>query len=388
MSTAIGWGILGLGGIAKNFATAMRRLDSGELLAVGSPDATKAQRFATTYGAERACDSYEAVLADPQVQAVYIALPNHLHESWAIQAAQAGKHLLVEKPLATNASAAERIVQAAQDAGVLLMESQPYRCHPQTQRVLELIASESIGQLRLIQTQCSVNHGGSPNSSRFRWDTAGGAIMDGGAYGLSLVRRLVAASRGVVARSALGLDSAPAKPRKRRKGAAESAESAESAECPNPEVEPLSLQAVGWINPDSGVDEQAVAALSFADRLDATVVCGHRAHVESTTRLWGSEGHLILPNPWYPQPEGEVILLCRGGEETRIPVEAPSGLYTLLIDEFCRCLTRGLKQSPAVPWWDSLGNMRALDEWRRQVGVTFEQDQEAGEPNSSAAANG
>src|SRR3989441_11413524 len=146
------WGILGTGGIARTFAEGIAASETGTLIAVGSRAQETADRFAHTYGVARRYTSYEALLADPDVQAVYIALPNHLHATWTIRCAQAGKHILCEKPLTTNYGEAMTVVEEVRRCDVFLMEAFMYRCHPQTARLTQLIDEGVIGEVRLIES--------------------------------------------------------------------------------------------------------------------------------------------------------------------------------------------------------------------------------------------
>src|SRR5271154_5347990 len=144
------WGILGTGAIARTFAQQLPASRSGRLAAVASRDASKAADFAAKFAAPHAHGSYEALLADGSVQAVYIATPHPQHVQWAIAAARAGKHILCEKPIGLNQWEAMAIVEAAADNDVFLMEAFMYRCHPQTHKLIELITGGAIGEVRLI----------------------------------------------------------------------------------------------------------------------------------------------------------------------------------------------------------------------------------------------
>ena len=153
MSTAINWGILSTGAIAKTFARGLAASKTGTLVAVGSRSQEKADEFGEAFDIPRGgrFARYEALLADPNVNAVYIAPPHPLHAHWAIKAAEAKKHLLVEKPIGVNHAEAMAIVEAAIANDVFLMEAFMYRCHPQTARLVELLREKIIGDVRLIQ---------------------------------------------------------------------------------------------------------------------------------------------------------------------------------------------------------------------------------------------
>ena len=168
MSSKLAWGILGPGYIAREFADGVRASATGELVAVGSRKIESANQFGDEFGIRNRHGSYEALLADLAVQAVYIATPHPMHAEWAIRAAEAGKHLLVEKPIGMNQYEASAIIDAAQVNNVFLMEAFMYRCHPQTAKLWELIASGTIGQVRLIQAAFGYN-GGDDISTRPLW---------------------------------------------------------------------------------------------------------------------------------------------------------------------------------------------------------------------------
>ena len=147
MSKPLRWGIIGTGNIARSFAEGLRTSKTGKLLAVASRSQAKADNFARELGAQRAYASYEALLADPDVEAVYISTPHPHHAEWAIKSAEAKKHILCEKPIALNSGEAMAIIEAAIANDVFLMEAFMYRCHPQTQKLVELLREKAIGEI-------------------------------------------------------------------------------------------------------------------------------------------------------------------------------------------------------------------------------------------------
>ena len=152
VASLLRWGILGTGNIAHAFASGLAHSLTGKLVAAGSRSAATSMRFGQEYGlaADSCHASYEALLADPKVEAVYISNPHPGHAEWAIRCAQAGKHILCEKPLAMNHRQAACVVEAARRHDVFLMEAFMYRCHPQTARIVELIREGAIGEVRVI----------------------------------------------------------------------------------------------------------------------------------------------------------------------------------------------------------------------------------------------
>ena len=186
-------GILGAARIARSFVEAVRPSAKVEVAAVASRDVERATAFARELGIGRVHASYDALFADPDIEAVYVPLPNNLHAEWSIRAAAAGKHVLCEKPLAANAAQARAMFAAAEKHGVYLVEAYPYRAQPQTLKVRELVASGAIGRVQLIQASF-----GFPltDAANIRMDPnlAGGALMDAGSYPVSFVRTVAGAA--------------------------------------------------------------------------------------------------------------------------------------------------------------------------------------------------
>jgi predicted dehydrogenase len=336
------WGIMGPGGIARTFARALPDSETGELYAVGSRALERANAFADEFGAPVRYGSYEELLADKEMDAVYIALPNHVHLEWAVKSAQAAKHVLCEKPLTINAAETEEMLAAVGQTDVLLMEAFMYRCHPQTAKLVGLIRDGAIGEVRLIQATFSYDMGISDSAYaniRRRNDVAGGGIMDVGCYTTSIAR--------LIAGAALGL-SAPA--------------------------EPESVQGVAHIGERGRVDEWASASFLFPNDIIADLFCGTGLRVQSDVRVWGTEGNLVLPVPWKPI-QGQIVLNRAGTEPETIEIPAAADCYALEADVVARSLTGQEAPYPCMTWQDSLGNMRALDQWRAAVGLVFDAEQ-------------
>ncbi|MEI6339763.1 MAG: Gfo/Idh/MocA family oxidoreductase, partial [Verrucomicrobiota bacterium] len=194
MSFRLSWGILGTGSIARKFASELPRSQTGVLAAVGSRTQESAEKFAADYPGIRAHASYEALLADPGVQAVYISTPHPQHAQWAMAAAEAGKHILCEKPLTLNYPEAMVVVEAARRHNVFLMEAFMYRCHPRTARIAELVREGAIGTVRLIRANFSFACAFNPESRLFSNALGGGGILDVGSYTASIVRLLAGAA--------------------------------------------------------------------------------------------------------------------------------------------------------------------------------------------------
>ncbi|MDB5827488.1 MAG: hypothetical protein JWQ73_1708 [Variovorax sp.] len=186
-------GILGAARIARSFVEAVRPSAKVVVTAVASRDGERAAAFAREFGIGRVHASYDALFADPDIDAVYVPLPNNLHAEWSIRAADAGKHVLCEKPLAASAREARAMFAAAEKNGVYLVEAYPYRAQPQTLKVRELVAAGAIGRIQFIQASF-----GFPltDAANIRMDPglAGGALMDAGSYPVSFVRTVAGAA--------------------------------------------------------------------------------------------------------------------------------------------------------------------------------------------------
>ena len=184
------WGILSTANIGvRKVIPATEKAERCEVVAIASRDGERAAKVADELRIPRAYGGYEALLSDPDVDAVYIPLPNSQHAAWTIAAARAGKHVLCEKPLAMTAAEAEEMVRACANEGVLLMEAFMYRLHPSWEAVRELVASGRIGRLRAVQSWFSYFND-DPNDIRNVAELGGGALYDIGCYSINLSRML------------------------------------------------------------------------------------------------------------------------------------------------------------------------------------------------------
>ena len=186
--TPLRLGILGCANIAKQFARDVQGSPRVAIQAVASRDLAKAQAFAQGFDIARAHGSYEALLADAALDAIYIPLPNSLHAEWAIRAMQAGKHVLCEKPLALNLIEVTRMFAVARQHGVMLLEAYPYWFQPQTRDMLACLTHDKIGEVRSVQASFGFTVGNTDTNIRMQPDLGGGALLDAGSYPLSLIR--------------------------------------------------------------------------------------------------------------------------------------------------------------------------------------------------------
>ena len=239
---AIKWGILSTADINRKLLAGAAESDDVEVVAVGSRDLGRAQEFAATWEIGRAYGSYDELLADPDVEAVYIPLPNTMHADWSIRSLEAGKHVLCEKPFSRHVDDVERAFAAAEATGKLLSEAFMYRYHPQTARLVELVRSGAIGELRVIRSAFSYSLYDAANI-RLRTDVEGGALMDVGCYCVSGARLLAGEPEAVAGtalhrleRDRLGVHRDAALPGRRRRACSTAA-----PRCPNRDE----LEAVG-----------------------------------------------------------------------------------------------------------------------------------------------
>ena len=332
------WGILSTGNIARTFARALPHSQSGILHAVASRTLESAASFASEMGASQSFGSYDELLADAEVDAVYIATPHPLHFEWIVKAADAGKHILCEKPLTLNSPEAARAVEAARRNGVCLLEAFMYRCHPQTARVVELVSSGELGKIKAIEATFSFQAGFDPASRLFNLELGGGGILDVGCYVASFARLVAGAASG------------------------------------KPFAEPLELKAIGVIG-TTGADHYTVAVARFEGDIVAQLQTGVSLNGGSSCRIIGENAILRVPSPFFCSPvEGRketVLYLDRGGktEEIRVPFDRP--LYAFEVDALAQMVATGEVPCPAMGPDDALGNMKMLDLWRAQIGLSY-----------------
>ncbi len=320
MSKKMRWGILGTGMIARKFACQLPESETGVLAAVGSRSISSASSFTTDFGGEP-CGSYGEVLEDPEVDAVYIPLPNGMHKEWSIRAMEAGKHVLCEKPLGANLAEVEEMFAVAGRTGRTLVEGFMYLTHPAVRRAIEAARSGAIGELRVVRSSFTFCRGVSREDARYDPAQAGGGLMDVGCYPVSLMRALAG-------------------------------------------WEPTEVRAWAHIH-ETGVDDYAVGMLRFGDTLLGTFTCGMTVFSDRGTYLGGSEGEMYLPDPW-ACPDGRYQVRRGEGEEETVTLAADKPAYAREADAFADAVAGG------GAWFsedDSKGNMRVLDELRRQVGV-------------------
>ena len=321
MTAVLRWGILSTANIATGkVIPGMRQAARNEVVAIASRDPDVARSVADRLGIPTAHGSYPALLADPQVDAVYIPLPNHLHAEWTIAAAEAGKHILCEKPLALTAADAERMVDAAKTAGVHLMEAFMYRHHPSWVAVRELVASGRIGRLAAIQSWFSYYNVDAANIRNIL-DFGGGALYDIGCYCINLSRMLF-------------------------------------------DGEPRVVGASISRDPTDGTDVLTSAILEFGGGL-ASFTCSTRTETDQRVHVYGDTGRISVGIPFnIPPDRPTTITLTAGGdppvapatEVITFPTKDP---YAAEAEAFANAVLDG--GPTPVPPEDAVANLRVIE---------------------------
>lgn len=330
------WGIIGTGAIARQFSDALATSSRGKLVAVASrqPRADLGREFA---GAEIHI-GYEELLANPGVDAVYIATPHPSHAQWVIRACEAGKHVLCEKPLGMNAAEAMAVADAATRHGVVVMEAFMYRGHPQTRKLVELLSSGILGKVTLIQAAYGYHTDFSAEKRHFDPELGGGAILDVGCYCVSMCRLIAGIEAG------------------------------------KPFAEPVDIKAQGLLGP-TGVDERATALLQFPGELLAQVSASITTVQDNALRIYGEKGRLEVRSPWFCSGKtggtGIMTLTRRTGEVETIEVETNEWLYAIEANLFADAVNKGAVGWPAPTLQDTIGTMQVLDGWRRAIGLDY-----------------
>ena len=331
--TTLRWGIIGTGNIASRFAGQVPTSPTNAVVAVGSRSIESANAFADKYDITNRHGSYDDLLADAEVDAVYIATPHPMHVEWAIKAAEAGKHVLCEKPLAINKAWAEAMIEAAVRNDVFLMEAYMYRCLPQTKLVAQLIRDGELGTVHQIQATFAFNSSFRPESRIYADELAGGGILDVGGYPVSMARMIAGAATG------------------------------------QPFADPAAVTAVGHVG-ETGADEWSVATLFFDGGVTAQVSTGVRLADQNQVRVFGSEGYLVVEDPWFGgDGKPTHVTLHKVGEEPRDISADPALIYTAEAEAVAAAIEQ--RQAPEMSWADTLGNLTVQDAWRAAIGQQY-----------------
>ncbi|MFC3689025.1 Gfo/Idh/MocA family protein [Aquipuribacter hungaricus] len=327
------WGVVGAGRIAAKVMGDLAGMPGGRLHAVASRSADRARAFADEHGAPVSYGSYDELLADPDVDAVYLATPHRQHHAVALAAVEAGKHLLVEKAFTVTHAGAQQVVDAARARGVFVMEAMWTRFQPAVGRLRELVADGAVGEVRSVRADLGLRVPFDP-SDRL-WDPAqgGGALLDLGVYPVAWLQMVLGGT-------------------------------------------PASLEVAGATGPN-GVDAESTVLWRTEDGRHGVGTCSLLSPLPGQAAVFGTEGWIEVP-PRFHHPDRVVLHRTGGGRsvETSEEVVAPAtGTgYSHELDEVHRCLAAGLTESPTMPLDDTLAVMAVLEQALHALGVHHDED--------------
>jgi Predicted dehydrogenases and related proteins len=316
----VNWGVIGCAGIADTAVIpGIKGAVNAKLYAVSSRNDSKLNIFKEKHNPVKVYDSYEKMLDDPDIDAVYIPLPNGLHYEWTLKAAEKKKHVLCEKPLGISEKQVKEMKEVCDRNGVLLMEAFAYRHSPLTMKVKSLLDEGTIGKVRFIESQfCFLME--DLDNVRLSKDLNGGSVYDVGCYNISLIRYLMG-------------------------------------------EKPVSVHAFGDVGPESGVEENACIIMTFQNGTRAMSYSSFNTATWVGYRAVGESGLLEVPCQFNAKGDQKIIIEKKGSAE-EIVVSCPDN-YMLEVEQFGRCILEGEK--PFVTYEDSIGNARVIDEALKQI---------------------
>lgn len=322
MAERIKWGVLGNAEIARVCVIpAMQKSSNGMVYGLATRSPENARQLAAENNISQVYQGYDDLLADPEIDAVYIPLPNHLHRTWTLKALEANKHVLCEKPFACNATEATEMANVASAAGLLLMEAMMYRFHPRNQIIRQMVTSGKIGTVTLVRSSfcypMDVEILAKGNNARLQGEMGGGALLDVGCYCVSVARWFMG-------------------------------------------VEPAAVQAQAVYHAN-GVDMHLVGSLRFAENGLATIEASFISALQQTYSVLGSEGAIELPHDAFIPWEREAVFTVRGKDQEVGQKQVMPGAdeYLLMVEHFADAVLG--KERLAITPEESIRNMRVLD---------------------------
>ncbi len=323
MADTIRWGIIGPGSIAHRFAEGITAVPDATLAAIASRTPERAQSFGDKWNVPKRYNAYEDLVADPEIDAVYVSTPHPYHAPCSLLAIEAGKPVLCEKPFTVNAAEARRVAAAARKKGVFAMEAMWSRFFPIMARLRQIVADGSAGEVRLVHADFGFRAGVNPESRLFSPALAGGGLLDVGVYPVSLASMLLGKPDRVTGVATLG---------------------------------------------ETGVDESAAIALGYPSGALASLTTGIRVNTPHTAVICTTEGSISFPAPWWV-PERMTVKVGRSSAEYHEPKQASGFEYE--IAEASRCIRAGLTESPILPLDETIAVMDTMDQLRALWGVRY-----------------
>ena len=315
MSETVRWGILSTANIGRKAVTpAIQNSSNGRLVAVASRDEAKAQSYADEFGMTNVHGSYEALLADAEVDAVYIPLPNSMHKEWTVKAAEAGKHVLCEKPFGLTAQECLEMDEAARANGVKLMEAFMYRFHPRTEAAIKLVREGGIGPVKVVRSSFTFKLS-DPENIRLSPELGGGSLMDVGCYCVNVSRTLVG-------------------------------------------EEPTEVQAFATWG-ESGVDEEMVATLRFPDDVFAQFTCALTLPRSQGCEVLGTGGRLELPSTFVLGTEEVNMHAVPTGADLKTHTFGGVDEYQAMVEHFADCVISD--NAPRYGAEEAAANLRVIE---------------------------
>ncbi len=311
MDKKLNWGLLSTAKINRALIKPLRASKQTRLLAVASRSISNAEAYAHEWNIPRAHGSYEALLADPEIDVIYNSLPNHLHAEWTIKALRAGKHVLCEKPFALTLAEVDAMSQTARETSKVLAEAFMYRHNAQTLKVKEIVDSGVLGKLQLIKGAFTfpLTREGDIRSKK---ETGGGSIWDVGCYPISYARMIVGADP---------------------------------------------VEVFGWqVESESGIDDSFIGQMRFEGGIHAQFDSGFKSPDRSMIEIVGTDASLSIPHPFKPRKATE-IYLCHGDDQKKIKIKG-NELYLGEVEDMCEAITQN--KAPRILHEDSRGNISTI----------------------------
>jgi D-xylose 1-dehydrogenase (NADP+, D-xylono-1,5-lactone-forming) len=306
------WGVISTADIAQTqVIPAILRSEQAKIVAIASRG-EKASAVAEKFSIPYYYESYEELLINQEVEAVYIPLPNHLHKQWVVEAAKYGKHILVEKPAALTAEETQEMVRVCQENNVKFMEAFMYQFHPQHQRVKELIASDEIGEIKYMRASFSFFLEERKENIRMNKEMGGGSIYDVGCYCIHAIRNLL-------------------------------------------ESEPVTVKAFAELDPQTGIDLSAIVYMKLENGINCVFDCSFDMSFRQEYEIVGTKGRITVPHAYRPDVVGHDTVIHIGGRSEIVAGDQ----YKLQIDHFSKAILEDFQPSFSVE--NTLQNMRVID---------------------------